>query len=369
MRRILYVAAMIGMLAVALSARAADPLKVVKSFKAANGGSCDYISCDPDARRIYVSHGTEAVVLDADTGTTVGTIADCPGIHGIALVPELHLGFTSNGRGNSLTVFDTQTLKTIKTLKAGQNPDAIMYDPFSKKVMAFNHSGGDITIVDTTALDKDPVQLPCGGALEAGVSDGKGKVYLNVEDKSEIAVIDAKENKITARWPVAPAEGPSGLAIDAERGRLYAGCGGNNMMAILDTATGKVLTTLPIDAGVDGCAYSPKMKLAASSNGSGTLTAIAEEPAGTFKVVQTLPTANRAKTIAYDSKTNVFYLPYGKPLTGTAMAAPTPAPAADANATPAAKKGKGGKGGKGKGGKKGGGGPSELMVMTVGAAE
>jgi DNA-binding beta-propeller fold protein YncE len=200
-------------------------------------------------------------------------------------------------------------LKTLRKVKAGQGPDSIIYDPATKKVLAFNGRSGDVTIVDPAALDKEPVTLAVGGKLETGVADGAGHVYVNVEDKSEIVAIDSKEGKVLAHWPLAPGEGPTGLAIDREHHRLYSGCS-NQMMVVLDADQGKVLATLPVGSGVDGVAFDPQLGLAMSSNGrDGTLTAVKEGPAGTFKVVQTLKTANGARTITSDPKGHQIYLP------------------------------------------------------------
>jgi DNA-binding beta-propeller fold protein YncE len=286
------------------------PLQVLKNFKAGGGsGGWDYLTVDPKARRLYVSHSSHVMVLDVDKGTSIGEISDTPGVHGIALVPDCNEGYTSNGRENMLSVFDLKTLKLLRKIKSGQNPDSIIYDPASKKVFAFNGRSGDITIVDPTAPDKEPVTLPVGGKLETGVSDGAGHVYVNVEDKSEIAVIDTKELKVLARWPIAPGEEPTGMAIDLEHHRLFSGCS-NQMMVILDADTGKILASVAVGQGVDGVTFDQQLGLAISSNGrDGTLTAVKEEPDGTFKVVQTLQTARGARTITSDPKSHQIYLP------------------------------------------------------------
>jgi DNA-binding beta-propeller fold protein YncE len=287
----------------------AGSLKVLSTFKVGGPGGWDYLTVDPETRRLYVSHATRVMVLDADKGTPIGEIADTPGVHGIAPVPEQNLGFTSNGKEGMLNVFDLKTLKTLRKIKAGQNPDSIIYDPASQRVFAFNGRSGDVTMVDPLTLDKPPVSLPVGGKLETGVADGAGHVYVNVEDKNEIVEIDSKEGKVLAHWPLAPGEGPTGMAMDREHHRLYSGCS-NKMMVVLDAEQGKVLATVPVGAGVDGVAFDSQLGLAASANGrDGTLTVVKETPAGTFKVVQTLKTANGARTITSDPKTHQFYLP------------------------------------------------------------
>jgi DNA-binding beta-propeller fold protein YncE len=291
------------------AAAEAGPLKVLKTLKVGGPGRWDYLSVDPTGRRLYVSHATRVMVLDVDQGTPIGEIADTPGVHGIALVPDCNVGFTSNGREGTLSVFDLKTLKTLRKITAGQNPDSIIYDPASKKVLAFNGRSGDVTIVNPAALDAPTVTLPVGGKLETGVADGAGHVYVNVEDKGEIVAIDSKQGKVLAHWPLAPGEGPTGLAIDREHRRLYSGCS-NRMMAVLDADEGKLLGTVPVGSGVDGVAFDGQLGLAISANGrDGTLTAVKEEPAGTFQAVQTLQTAVGARTITSDPKSHQVYLP------------------------------------------------------------
>ena len=288
----------------------AGPLKVIKTFTVGGGpGGFDYLKVDSQEHRLYLSHSNRVMVIDTINGKPIGEITDTPGVHGIALVPDCNVGFTSNGRENTLSVFDLKTLKLLRKIKSGQNPDSIIYDPASKKVFAFNGRSGDITIVDPTALDKEPVTLPVGGKLETGVSDLAGHVYVNVENKSEIVSIDSKNNKVLAHWPLAPGEEPTGMAIDREHHRLFAGCS-NKMMVILDANDGKVLATVPIGSGVDGVTFDQQLGLAISSNGrDGTLTAVKEESNGTFKVVQTLKTAKGARTITSDPKSHLIYLP------------------------------------------------------------
>jgi DNA-binding beta-propeller fold protein YncE len=286
----------------------AGPLQVLKIFKAGDAGGWDYLTVDSKAKRLYVSHSNSVVVLDANSGAAIGTIADTPGVHGIAIVPDSNVGYTSNGRENKIGVFDLKTLKTVRKIDSGRNPDSIIYDPATKKVISFNHSGGDITMYDTTAPDKAPVTVQVGGTLEAGVSDGAGHVYVNVEDKSEIVAVDSKEGKVLAHWSLAPGQGPTGLAIDREHHRLFAGC--ENQLIVVDANSGKVIATVPIGPGCDGVTFEPTLGLIVTSNGgNGTATVIKEEPAGTFKVVQTLNTARGARTITCDSVSHLIYLP------------------------------------------------------------
>ena len=285
------------------------PLEVLKTYTIGGSGGWDYLTVDSQAHRLYVSHSTQVMVLDIINGTLIGQITDTPRVHGIAIVPDCNEGYTSNGGENKLSVFDLKTLKTLRKVDTGQNPDSIIYDPATKKVFCFNHSGGDITIVDTTAPDKAPVTIQVGGTLETGVSDLAGHVYVNVEDKSEIVAIDSKQSKVLAHWQLSPGEEPTGMAIDREHHRLFAGCG-NQMMVIVDFNDGKVLGTVPIGPGCDGVTFESSLGLAISSNGAnGTATVVKEEPAGTFKVVQTLETARGARTITSDPKTHLIYLP------------------------------------------------------------
>ena len=286
------------------------PLQVLKTFTVGGGtGFFDYLTADSQAHRLYLSHGNQVMVLNTTDGTVIGQIADTTGVHGIALVPDSNEGYTSNGRENKLGVFDLKTLKTLRKVDCGRNPDSIIYDPFTKKVFSFNHSGGDITMVDTTAPDKAPVTIQVGGTLETGVSDLAGHVYVNVEDKSEIVAIDSKQGTVLAHWSLAPGEEPTGMAIDREHHRLFAGCG-NQMMVVVDSNDGKVLATVPIGPGCDGVTFEPSLGFAVSSNGgNGTATVVKEEPAGSFKAVQTLKTTRGARTITCDPVSHLIYLP------------------------------------------------------------
>jgi hypothetical protein len=316
-RRFLLVAALMGIVIpfCARLVRAADapmgegPLRVLKTFEVGGSGKWDYLTVDAESRRLYVTQGTRVVVLDADQGTKLGEIGETAGAHGVALVPQGNRGFISNGADNTISVFDPKSFKTVQRIKAGQKPDSIIYDPASKKIFAFCGKSGEVAIVDPTAPNQPPVMLPVGGKLETGVSDGAGHVYVNVEDKHEIVAIDSKQPKILAHWPLGAGKRPTGLAIDVAHRRLFAGCS-NQKMVVLDADQGKLLATLPIGAGVDGVAFDPQLNLAMSADGDdGTLTAVREEPAGSFKVVQTLKTAKSAKTIAVDPKTHHVFLP------------------------------------------------------------
>jgi YVTN family beta-propeller protein len=286
---------------------AAQEYKLARTVKLGGEGGWDYPAVDGAARRVYVSRGSHVMVLDADTLQVVGDLPDTPGVHGIAIAGELGKGFTSNGRANTLTVFDTKTLKATGEVKAGTNPDAILYDSFTQRVFAFNGRSGDVTVVDakTGAV---AATIPIGGKLEFGQTDGKGQVFVNVEDRNEIVALDAKQMKVLAHWPIAPCEEPSGLALDTAHRRLFSVCG-NKLMAVVNADTGKVVTTLPIGAGTDGAAFDPATQDAFSSNGEGTLTVVHESTPDKFAVVQTVTTQRSARTVALDPKTGRLLMP------------------------------------------------------------
>ncbi|HVP13516.1 MAG TPA: YncE family protein [Phycisphaerae bacterium] len=294
--------------------------RILKTFDVGGEGGWDYLTVDPDARRLYVSHAMRVAVLDADSGKVVGEIADTPGVHGIALVPELNRGFISNGRAATATIFDLKSLKAIDSVKTGENPDAIVYEPTTKRVFTMNGRSSDTTAIDA-ASGKVVGKIDLGGKPEFAVADGAGKLFVNIEDKSEIAVLDPKELKVTARWSSKPGEEPSGLALDVKNHRLFSVCG-NKMMVIVDAENGKVLTTLPIGEHVDGAAFDPATGLAYSSNGDGTLTIVREESPEKFVILENVPTQRGARTIALDPKTHNVFLP-------TAEFEPTPPAAKD----------------------------------------
>ena len=279
---------------------------VVKSVPVSGEGFWDYLSVDSEARRLYISHGTHVQVMDIDTYTIVGDIPDTQGVHGIALAPELGRGFTSNGRANTVTIFDLKTLKTIGTVNAGTNPDAIVYDGVTKRVFTMNGRSSDATAInaaDGTVAGK----LDLNGKPEFAVADGKGSIFVNIEDKSELVQFDAQKLSLVNRWPLAPCEEPSGLAMDLNHRRLFAGCH-NQMMAVVDADTGKVVATPAIGQGVDANRFDPETNYAFSSNGEGTLTVVHEDSPNEFSVVENVPTKRSARTMALDLKTHSIFL-------------------------------------------------------------
>jgi DNA-binding beta-propeller fold protein YncE len=295
--------------ALAVAGRAAGPsgYHMSKSIPIGGEGFWDYTTVDPDARRLYVSHGTHVVVLDADTQAVVGDIPDTQGVHGTAIASEFGRGFVSDGRANNITMFDLKTLKTLGTIPAGTNPDAIIYDPASKRVFAMNGRSGDITAVNA-ADGKVAGTIAVGGKLEFAAADGKGSIYVNVEDKSELAHIDSEKLKVLHRWPLAPCTEPSGLAMDTRTRRLFVGCD-NKMMAIVNADTGKIITTVPTGDGTDANAFDPGTDFAFSSNGEGTLTVVHEDSPEKFSVLENVPTKKSARTMALDLKTHNIFLP------------------------------------------------------------
>jgi len=286
---------------------AADPnLHVIKTYKLGGEGGWDYLKIDPDSRRLYISRATHVIVIDADSGKPVGDIPDTPGVHGIALAPDLGRGFTSNGREGTVTIFDLNTLKPITKVKAGENPDAIVFDSSTKRVFTFNGRSGDSTAIDA-ATGEVVGKIPLEGKPEFAVSTGTGELFVNLEDKSELLALDPKDLKVKSRWPLAPCQEPSGLAMDVKSRRLFAGCD-NKMMAVVNADTGKVITTLPIGDGVDANGFDPDTGFAFASCGEGVLTVVHEDSPENFSVAQSVPTERGARTMALDSKTHQIFL-------------------------------------------------------------
>ncbi len=296
--------------ATALEIRAADAgYHNLKEIHVGGAGRFDYLSVDPDAHRLYVTHGTKVVVIDTDKDAVVGEVTDTPGVHGFALAPELHRGFSSNGRENKVSIVDLDSLKTLSKVQTGKNPDDILYEPAQQEVYVFN-GGGSVTVLEAKT-GKLVATIPYPGKPEFSVADSKaGRIYGNVEDKNEIAVIDIKTHQIIAHWPIAPAEGASGMAIDLEHQRLFA-VGENKTMVMLDCANGKVVASVPIGSETDAAAFDPGTQLAFASNGDGTLTIAHEDSPNKLTVVQTLKTQKGARTMALDPKTHKIYQAVG----------------------------------------------------------
>ncbi|MEO6330729.1 MAG: YncE family protein [Ginsengibacter sp.] len=280
-----------------------DDYKIIKTYRIASAGGWDYIAVNKG--NLYVSHGTQVNILNEETGDSVGIIPNTEGVHGIAFNNDMNRGYTSNGRSNNVSVFDLTTNAVITQIAVGQNPDAIFYDPFSRTIITCNGRSKDITVIDAS-LNKVIATIDVGGKPETAVSDGKGKVFVNIEDKNEIAAVDIKSFKVLNHWPIT-GESPTGLAFDNTTNRLFAGC--DNFLIVLDAASGKVVDKLPIGDGCDGVAFDDKSKMIFTSNGEGTVTAIKEKSANEFKVKQTITTKKRARTITIDQNTHTLFLP------------------------------------------------------------
>jgi len=279
---------------------------LIKKIPVPGQGGFDYLFIDESARRLYVSHGTQVEVLDVDSGNIVGKIPNTLGVHGIAIAPELGLGFVSDGQTSTVTVFDLKTLKTTGEIPTGKKPDAIIYDPATSQVFAFN-GGSDSTTVISAADSKVKATVDLGGGPEFAVADGNGFVFNNLEDKNELIKIDARKDSVEQRWPLAPCEAPSSMAMDKANRRIFIGCR-SKVMAVVDADSGKVITTVPIGDHVDASAFDPESKLIFNSNGEGTISIIHEDSKDKYSVVQTVKTVPRARTMALDLKTHQAFL-------------------------------------------------------------
>jgi DNA-binding beta-propeller fold protein YncE len=299
---------------------AANGYKIIQKIHLDGDGFWDYLNADDATGMLYVSHGKMVNVVDMSTGKSVATITDVNGVHGIAIVPEFNKGFISNGADSNVTVFNTKDFKVIEKVPVtGRNPDAILYEPFSKTIITWNGRSSNATVIDAKS-DKVIQTIALAGKPEAAVSDGMGKVYVNIEDKSEISMINVKTWKVEQTWSISPGEEPSGLALDNENHRLFAAT--DKLMVVLDALTGKVITTVVTGGRVDGAGFDPGLKRAYSSCGEGVLTVVQEENPNSFKVLGNIPTQAGARTISVSAKTHRIYLP-------TAEFGPTPEKTAD----------------------------------------
>jgi YVTN family beta-propeller protein len=316
---VLFVCVLVLLASLALAAGSSG-YHVAKKTVLGGDGGWDYLTVDAKARRIYISRGTHVMVVDADSAAVVGDIPGTNGVHGIAIASDMDKGFTSNGRDNNATIFDTKTLKVLGTAPTGKNPDAIIYDPASKRVFAFNGGSNDATAIDAkTGTVAGTVAL--GGRPEFAQADEKGHIFVNIEDKSEIVQFDANKLTVENRWKLGPGDGPSGLAIDRKHRRLFSVCS-NKLMVVVNADTGAVVTSLPIGQGTDAAGFDPETGFAFSSNGEGTLTVVHEDSADKFSVVDTVPTQVRARTMALDTKTHQVFLvtaEFGTPPAATAQ--------------------------------------------------
>jgi YVTN family beta-propeller protein len=298
-------------------ALAQTPYKIIDQWKIGGTGGWDYLTADPAAHLLYVTHGPRVEVIDTTTGKPVGAITGMKGTHGVALPPGSKVGYISDGGNNAVVVFDRQTFATLTTIPAETNPDGIVYEPITATVWAFNGRSKSVSVIDTgTNTVIATIALP--GKPEFPTVDGKGNVFDNIESTNQIVKLDAKSKSIAATWELT-SDSPSGQAIDAEHGLLFAVCDGKQM-AVVDTPTGKQIATPSIGTGPDAAAFSPKYQLAFSSNGEGTLSVV--DTAHGFKTIETLPTLKGARTMAYDTATDRIYL-----VTAQFGPAPDPTPA------------------------------------------
>ena len=294
--------------------QAADVYHPVKEIAIGGEGGWDYLIVDSAAHRLYVSHATKIVVADTETGKVVGEIPDLAGVHGIAIAADLGRGFTSNGRANTSTIVDLKTLKPLGTVATGANPDSIRYSPSLKEVWAFNHTGKSVTVFDAQTA-KVIATIDVGGDLEEAVEDPVAhRMFVNVEDKGAIGVMDTLKHTLVATWPIAECEGPTGLAFDAKNHLLLSACDGK--MVMTDSTSGKTVSSFPIGDGVDGNGFDPATGLAFASSGTGVLTIAHEDAPNKFTVVQTLKTLPSGRTMWLDAATHNVYVPVAIRTTG-----------------------------------------------------
>jgi DNA-binding beta-propeller fold protein YncE len=315
MTRLTFVIAPALLLALVPPARAQDPTArydAVHKITVGGEGGWDFLEVDAANRRLYVTRGNRVVVIDIDSEKVVGEIADTPGVHGVAFVPGMGRGVTSNGGDSSATVFDTKSLKTLGKVKANGRPDIIIFEPVSKRVLSFNHATNDITAIDPEALKVVGTLAP-GGVPELAVSDEKGHVWVNLENTSEIVEFDATTMKALNKFSLAPGEEPTGLAFDPKARKLFSTCN-NKTLVIADADSGKVVQTLPIGPGPDGCVRDAETGLVfASCGGDGTVAVVREDSSGKYEIARTIKTQVSAKTIALDPKSHRLYLSAATP--------------------------------------------------------
>jgi YVTN family beta-propeller protein len=307
MKRSIAISTLFFVIAVFNNVRAQKDFHILKAFHIQSAGGWDYIAIGPGNNRLYVSHSTQVNILNQSTGDSIGVIENTTGVHGIAFDKSQNKGFTSNGRLNNVTVFDLNTNAVITQIPTGANPDAIMYEPFTKKIITCNGRSKNLSIIDPIS-NKLLDSIDVGGKPETAVSNGAGKLYVNIEDKNEIVLVDLKTWSVEAHWPLAPAEEPTGLAFDKTTNRLFAGCG-NKLLAVVDAGNGKVIETLPIGDGCDGAGFDVATKNIFTSNGEGTLSVYHEKAADKFEWVATVATKKGARTIVVDQQTHLIYLP------------------------------------------------------------
>jgi YVTN family beta-propeller protein len=299
------VVAFLTFMALCLAAEAPG-FKVTKKYLVPGDGGFDYVTFDSSSNRLYLSHGTEVNVVDADTGKVLGKVEDTPGVHGIAIVPNLRRGFTTNGGSATVSVFDTNTFQTIKKISVGKDPDFIFYDPKTKRVLVCHGDAAAITAIDP---EKETVigKVDLGGGAEAAVVDGHGNGFVNLEEEAEVVQFDPQSLAVKQKWPITGGKTPTGLAIDRTNSRLFIGCR-SKVLAVMDSNTGKVITTLPIGDHVDAVAFDPDTHLIFASNGEGTVSVVRQKSANEYESLGDIQTQRGAKTMAYDPKAKRLFL-------------------------------------------------------------
>jgi YVTN family beta-propeller protein len=279
---------------------------VLKKISIPGQGSWDYLTVDESGRRLYVSHGTQVEVLDTDSGSVVGKISNTLGVHGIAIAPGAGRGFVSNGQASTVTIFDLKTLEPLGEVPTGKKPDAIIYDPATSRVFAFNGGSNSTTVIEA-GTGKVAGTVDLGGGPEFAAADGAGYVFNNLEDESLVLKINSRTLKVEQRWPTAPCQSPSSMAMDRPNRRLFIGCR-SRVMAVINADTGQVITTLAIGDHVDATAFDSEARLIFNSNGEGTITVIHQDSPDKYSLVETVKTLPRAKTMALDPKTHRLFL-------------------------------------------------------------
>ena len=285
-----------------------DKIHLLNTFHVKSDGGWDYLAVQPNSNKLFVSHGGQVNILDKTTGDSLGVISNTTGVHGIAFIPSLNKGYTSNGRLNNVTVFDLKTNGVLSQIATGENPDAIFYDEFSRKIITCNGRSKDLSVIDPVT-EKVVATIAVGGKPETAVSNNQGKIFVNIEDKNEIVVVDITKNAVEKHWSILPGEAPTGLAYDAKTKMLFAGCGDNKLLMIINATNGTVADKIAIGAGCDGVVYDAAQQLIYTSNGEGTMTVVKQVADSKFETVATITTKKSARTIAVDEATHKIYLP------------------------------------------------------------
>ncbi|OQP42958.1 hypothetical protein A4H97_12460 [Niastella yeongjuensis] len=294
--------------AISGNAQPAADMKLLTTFHLSGTGGWDYLAIQPGSDKLYVSHGTQVNIVNKTTGDSLGIIRNTTGVHGIAFVPNLNKGYTSNGRLNTLTVFDLQTAKVFGQLPVGENPDAIMYDEYSKHLVVCNGRSNSVSIIDPEN-DKVMGTIEVGGKPEEAVTNGAGTLFVNIEDKNEIVVIDLKSRRVLHHWALNPGEAPTGLAIDKKTNRLFSACSDSRQLMVLDAGSGAIISKIPIGAGCDGVVFDESSSHIYTSNGEGSITVVKQGGKDNYSKIATISTKKGARTLTLDETTHKLYLP------------------------------------------------------------